>query len=248
MIIRYIPCFVTAIALIFSAREVYAENLPQYPIEYTISEADNVVLASLVEGDTVQIKEVFSGSLLVGQKVQISLLMHLSRTPFENSRDAFASIGRSDEARQAMRNGVILPLPETPKDVNGDLFLFLTRSKKPAAKDHTYSTKLLEDYRLFPVEKKSAGLTSGFKWLEDGSFSWRDTKAPAKLEFIWTPAGGGSGVKWLNNGKVYGYQQLENPGGYWLLPDEEAQSESAMKEIIGQAIAKKSNLKTTLVK
>lgn len=55
---------------------------------------------------------------------------------------------------------------------------------------------------------------------------------------VWRPAGWGSGVKWLLDGKVYGYQQLMNPGGYYLLPDERATTQEELRTLVGQAIAK----------
>ena len=35
----------------------------------------------------------------------------------------------------------------------------------------------------------------------------------------WETTGSGSGMKWLDNGEVLGYYQVQNPGGYLLLPE-----------------------------
>jgi hypothetical protein len=56
----------------------------------------------------------------------------------------------------------------------------------------------------------------------------------------WGPYGEGSGVKWLADGKVFGYQQLRNPGDYFLLPDREVKTEAELRKEIQKAAARKS--------
>lgn len=55
----------------------------------------------------------------------------------------------------------------------------------------------------------------------------------------WTLCSWGSGVKWLTNGQVAGYYQLMNPGGYWLLTDQDTPTEAELRQAIVEALSKK---------
>ena len=60
----------------------------------------------------------------------------------------------------------------------------------------------------------------------------------------WETEGWGSGVKWLVEEKVFGYQQLMNPSDYFLLPDREVKTEAELRKKIQKAVAKKSRYTT----
>src|SRR5215475_4576088 len=56
----------------------------------------------------------------------------------------------------------------------------------------------------------------------------------------WQPAGIGSGIKWIVGGRVLGYYQLENPGGYTLLHDGEYNTAESLYRTINAALEKRS--------
>jgi HEAT repeat protein len=162
-----------------SAQALRAENLPEWEVEFTIFRADIAVRATLQEGNTIQVEEVFMGPAAVGQKLPVERLLDLPRQRYQSAEDAFMSMFR----RAGDKTKATSPRPE----VSGPMMLFLTRND------------------------------SG-KWETEG---W------------------GSGVKWLVDGKVYGYVQPSNPGPYYLVPDRYTKTEERLRLVIQAAIAKK---------
>src|SRR2546425_745507 len=68
----------------------------------------------------------------------------------------------------------------------------------------------------------------------------------SKTDRSWEPTGWGSGVKWIVDGKVLGYYQLDNPGPYVLLRDYEAGTPEDLYRVIASALQKRARYEAAL--
>ena len=69
-----------------------------------------------------------------------------------------------------------------------------------------------------------------------------------KLEGQWEPTALGSGVKWLLDGKVLGYQQFSVPGAYVLTADRETTNAADLFEAVERALEKRARFEAALQK
>ena len=95
-----------------------------------------------------------------------------------------------------------------------------------------------------------------FQWMR--GYDWTDRNNPVPIPlppaitgrvwlFLeqskgqWKLSGGDCGVKWIVDNQVLGYKQVDN-GGYFLLPDAEARTETELQTLVESALAKKAEL------